>query len=50
VPNFPRLRALAVFGRRPPERAECLVIAGVQKPTQKQSHALQQSMLGLGQP
>jgi hypothetical protein len=35
VPNFPRLRALALFGRRPAERAECLVIAGVQKPAQK---------------
>ena len=34
VPNFPRLRALALFGRRPAERAECLVIAGVQKPAQ----------------
>jgi len=34
VPNFPRLRALALFGRRLAERAECLVIAGVQKPAQ----------------
>jgi hypothetical protein len=26
---------LALFGRRPAERAECLVIAGVQKPAHK---------------
>jgi hypothetical protein len=32
VPKTPRLRALALFGRRPAERAESLVIAGVQKP------------------
>ena len=30
--NFPRLRALALFGRLSPERAYTLVIAGVQKP------------------
>jgi hypothetical protein len=28
---------LALFGRRPAERAECLVIAGVQKPAQTQT-------------
>ena len=32
VPHFPRLRALALFGRRLVERAERLGIAGVQKP------------------
>ena len=32
APNCPRLRALALFGRRFAERAEGLVIAGVQKP------------------
>src|SRR5262249_33058153 len=30
--NFPRLRALALFGRRPPQCDAPLVIAGVQKP------------------
>jgi hypothetical protein len=37
---------LALFGRRPAERAECLVIAGVQKPAQKRTHALQQNRVG----
>jgi hypothetical protein len=32
VPHFPRLRALALFGRRPPQCEPRLVIAGVQKP------------------
>jgi hypothetical protein len=31
VPYFPRLRALALFGRRPAQSAERLVVAGVQK-------------------
>src|SRR6516225_9621298 len=31
-PNFPRLRALALFGRLSAQRAQTLVIAGVQKP------------------
>src|SRR6516164_7315949 len=35
-PNFPRLRALALFGRLSAERAETLV-AGVQKPAQLQT-------------
>jgi hypothetical protein len=26
VPNFPRLRALALFGRRPPQRVEEFVM------------------------
>jgi hypothetical protein len=26
VPNFPRLRALALFGRRPPQRVEGFVM------------------------
>src|SRR5881397_4423146 len=34
APNFPRLRALALFGRRTAERAESLAIAGVQKTAQ----------------
>ena len=34
MPHFPRLRALALFGRRLVERAERLGIAGVQKPAQ----------------
>jgi hypothetical protein len=33
---------LALFGRRFAERAEGLVIAGVQKPAQKETHAPQQ--------
>src|SRR6476659_4906388 len=32
--NFPRLRALALFGRLSAERAYSLAIAGVQKPAQ----------------
>jgi hypothetical protein len=36
APNCPRLRALALFGRRFAEHAEGLVIAGVQKPAQLQ--------------
>jgi hypothetical protein len=35
VPNFPRLRALALFGRRPAQSAKRLVVAGVQKPEQQ---------------
>jgi hypothetical protein len=35
VPNFPRLRALALFGRRPAQCAERVVVAGVQKPAHK---------------
>jgi len=37
VPNFPRLRALALFGRRPAQHAERLVVAGVQKPAQNRT-------------
>jgi len=33
VPNFPRLRALALFGRRPPQRVE-----GVVMPASKNLH------------
>src|SRR6476660_6155941 len=33
VPHFPRFRALALFGRRPLQRGEGLVIAGGRKPT-----------------
>ena len=33
--NFPRLRALALFGRLTAERAKSLVIASVQKPAHK---------------
>ncbi len=35
--NFPRLRALALFGRRPIKCEAPLVIAGVQKPAQNNS-------------
>jgi hypothetical protein len=53
VPNFPRLRALAFFGRRPAQSAECLVVAGVQKPAQqltfvgKSHHWRRQALQGL---
>ena len=33
--SFPRLRALALFGRRSVERVERLVVAGVKKPQQQ---------------
>ncbi len=35
LPNFPRLRALALFGRRLAEHAEFHGVAGVQKPAQE---------------
>ena len=35
LPHRPRFRALALFGRRPYERVDGLVIAGVRKPAQK---------------
>jgi hypothetical protein len=34
TPNFSRLRALALFGRRLVEHTEYLLVAGVQKPAQ----------------
>src|SRR6476661_5873886 len=37
VPHFPRFRALALFGRRPLQRGEGLVIAGGRKPTHKRT-------------
>ena len=40
VPHFPRFRALALFGRRPLQRGEGLVIAGGRKPTHKQTSPL----------
>src|SRR5260370_5042896 len=40
VPNFPRLRALALFGRRPPHRVEKGRHAGVQKPAQERKSPL----------
>src|SRR6516165_6014308 len=39
-PNFPRLRALALFGRLTAERAKSLVIASVQKPAQNRTQYL----------
>jgi len=38
-----RFRALALFGRRPAERGGEIVVAGVRKPAQLRTHALQQS-------
>src|SRR6516225_9520526 len=43
VPHPPRFRALALFGRRPHQRVEEPVIAGVRKPAQKRTFALQQN-------
>ena len=43
VPHFPRFRALALFGRRPLQRGEGLVIAGGRKPTQEATYAMQQT-------
>jgi hypothetical protein len=34
LPHGPRFRVLALFGRRPPERAVGIVIADVRKPAQ----------------
>ena len=41
APHRPRFRALALFGRRPPQRVDSLIIAGVRKPAQERPHALQ---------
>jgi hypothetical protein len=41
---LPRLRALALFGRRRAEPADRLVIAGVQKPEQEQTWLLTRSL------
>jgi hypothetical protein len=43
APN-PRFRALALFGRRPPERVAGIVGAGVRKPAQNPPPALQKSL------
>ena len=40
LPHRPRFRALALFGRRPHQRVEGLVIAGVRKPAQTQTSGL----------
>src|SRR6185369_12812989 len=37
--HCPRFRALALFGRRPPERVERFVIAGSRKPAQKATYS-----------
>ena len=50
VPNFPRLRALALFGRRPPERVVGIVGTGVRKPAQKRPPALQKRSQEVGPP
>jgi hypothetical protein len=39
VPNTPRLRALALFSRRPHQRVESLTLAGGRKPAQEQTLA-----------
>src|ERR1700681_4778588 len=41
VPYPPRFRALALFGRRPPERVVGIVGAGVRKPAQQRTPAVQ---------
>src|SRR5438552_2264082 len=40
--HLPRFRALALFGRRPPQRVEAFVIAGSRKPAQQPTHASQE--------
>jgi hypothetical protein len=42
VPHPPRFRASALFGRRPHQRVEEPVIAGVRKPAQEATYAVQQ--------
>jgi hypothetical protein len=44
VPNFPRLRALALFGRRPPQRVDSLLMPASEN-LHKETHALQQLAL-----
>src|SRR6516165_10201810 len=46
----PRFRALALFGRRPPERVVSIVGAGVRKPAHKRPPALQKKALEVGPP
>jgi hypothetical protein len=46
VPYPPRFRALALFGRRPPERVVGIVGAGVRKPAQEPPPALQKRLGG----
>jgi hypothetical protein len=43
APNSPRLRASTLFGRRLAECAESFVVAGVQKPAQLRTLALEQA-------
>jgi hypothetical protein len=43
----PRFRALALFGRRPPERVVGIVGAGVRKPAQEQTSTAMQQRAGL---
>ena len=42
----PRFRALALFGRRPPERVVGIVGAGVRKPAHNRPPALQKKFAG----
>jgi hypothetical protein len=44
VHHRPRLRALALLGRRPHQRVEGHVIPASEKPTQQQTHAVQQTV------
>ena len=50
LPHRPRFRALALFGRRPYQRVEGLVIAGVQKPAQEATYAVQQKEASIRSP
>ena len=47
LPHRPRFRALALFGRRPNQRVEGLVIAGVQKPAQEATYCSAASLGGI---
>src|ERR1700693_4420292 len=47
VPYPPRFPALALFGRRPPERVVGIVGAGVRKPAHEQPPAVQENIEGI---
>jgi hypothetical protein len=43
VPNVPRLRALALFGRRPPQRVDSLLMPASENLHNRRQSALQQN-------
>jgi hypothetical protein len=44
VPHTPRFRALALFGRRPPQRVDSIVMPASEKPAQIRTNARSQSV------